>query len=416
MRWEPSTESELLQAYNEGMLEERNWCDLKREVENTKGANKELARDLASFATDGGTLIIGLDEAEPDGNPLHPVLLANQAERIERIALDRIDPPLTISCTLVKSEADETAGYILVHVPASAMAPHQVGGIYYGRGDKTKRSLPDSEVQRLFARRADWTKGIEEDLRSAVHADPFGEDGEHGHLFLVAKPTGGWQGIFQDFTAGPNWKNNLQRIRQSTVADPIVSQILHSMFPREPISFHFNYMLTTRKTSHGALLTSRGINVPYDDPAELATLDLEVGEDGGVRFFYGGAVRNAQKENSEGRQEPRIYLVPVMQAIREFIKAIAVLSDLAGYAAMWDIGLAITNLNGAYGIGISTWGASSAETWSDKSYERMTRASVAEVGKMPALVAERLIGRLLRTYSADDQFRPLLSDTPISAG
>jgi hypothetical protein len=409
-RWEPQTEAELLQAYNEGMLEERNWCDLKREVENTKSANKELARDLASFAIDGGTLIIGLDEAEPGGSPLHPVLLANLAERVEQIALNRIDPPLTVSCTPVKSEADESEGYLLVHVPASAMAPHQVGSAYYGRGDKTKRPLPDSEVQRLFARRAQWTKGIEEDLRAAVRSDSFKEHSEHGHLFLVAKPVGGWPDIFQEFVAGSKWQANLQRIRQLTIEDQVISQAFRSMFPNEPISLHFAGMLTTRKTSHGALLTSRGVNISYEDPVEAATSDLEVREDGGVRFFYGAAVRNAQRENSEGRREPRVYLVPLVLAIREFIKTLAGLSDLVGYAAMWDIGIAITDLKGAYGIGISQFGASSAAVWSDESYERTTRTSVAELEKLPALTTERLIGRLLRAYSADAQFRPLLSD------
>jgi hypothetical protein len=409
-RWEPRSEAELLRAYNEGMLEERNWCDLKREIENTKGANKELARDLASFSIDGGTLIIGLDETEPEGNPLHPVPLANLAERIEQIALNRVDPPLTVVSTPIKSEADESEGYLLVHIPSSAMAPHQVGSIYYGRGDKTKRPLPDSEVQRLFSRRAQWTKGIEETLRSAVLSDPFKSNGIHGHLFLVAAPVGGWQDGFQVIMDEPSWKSNLQNIRRLVTEDEAMAKTLGAMFPGEPISSHFSQMFTTRKTAHGILLTSRGVNMPYDHPAEGGTLDLEVRENGEVRLFYGGAVRNRQGNGSEGQREPRLYLVPLVRIVREFIKAIVELSNMVGYAAMWDIGVTITDLKGAYGVGASQFGASSAYVWSDESYERTTRTSVTELEKMPALTTGRLIKSLLRAYSADTQFRPLLSD------
>lgn len=410
VRWIPSTEIELLQAYNEGMLEERNWCDLKREIEHTKSANKELARDLASFAIDGGTLVVGLDEDEPEGDPLHPVPLANLAERIEQIALNRIDPPLVISCTSVRSEADDTLGYLLVHVPASAMAPHQVGSIYYGRGDKTKRPLQDSEVQRLFARRAQWTTGIDEELREAVDSDPFEKNNEHGHLFLVAKPVGGRPDIFKELVAGFNWKADLQSVRRLAAENPSLLGILRSMFPSEPVSLHFPKMHTTRRTSYGALLTSRGVNAPYDDPSEASTLDFEVREDGNVRFFYGAAVRNAQRGNTTSGREPRVYLLPLILAIREFINALTILSDMVGYAAMWDIGLAITSLRGAYSVGINTFAASSTDVWADESYERTTRTSVAALEKMPAYTTENLVGRLLRAYGADSQFRALLSD------
>jgi hypothetical protein len=42
--------------------------DIKREIPSGRGANRELARDLASFAIDGGLYIIGVDEvsAPPD--------------------------------------------------------------------------------------------------------------------------------------------------------------------------------------------------------------------------------------------------------------------------------------------------------------------------------------------------------------
>jgi hypothetical protein len=85
-RWIPTDEAALRDAFEAGLFEERNWCELKREVGSSKGATAELARDLASLAVDGGTLIVGLDESAPQGDPLHPVELDRFAERVEQIA------------------------------------------------------------------------------------------------------------------------------------------------------------------------------------------------------------------------------------------------------------------------------------------------------------------------------------------
>ncbi|WP_438948659.1 AlbA family DNA-binding domain-containing protein [Streptomyces atratus] len=60
-RWIPKTEADLKAAIDGGVLDESHYLDLK-EAPNNKTDNKELARDLASFAVDGGTLIIGVKE------------------------------------------------------------------------------------------------------------------------------------------------------------------------------------------------------------------------------------------------------------------------------------------------------------------------------------------------------------------
>ncbi|GHC37769.1 hypothetical protein GCM10010308_65480 [Streptomyces vinaceusdrappus] len=60
-RWMPKTEVDLQDAVDGGLFEESHHLDLKK-APNSKGDNKELARDLSSFAVDGGTLIIGVQE------------------------------------------------------------------------------------------------------------------------------------------------------------------------------------------------------------------------------------------------------------------------------------------------------------------------------------------------------------------
>jgi len=70
----PASQDALRAAFAGGLLEERNWCELKAKLgEPTKGNNTEAAKDMASLAVDGGTLIYGIDEAAPGGDPLQPI-------------------------------------------------------------------------------------------------------------------------------------------------------------------------------------------------------------------------------------------------------------------------------------------------------------------------------------------------------
>ncbi len=72
-RYVPRTQEQLEKLGSEGLLAEDHHVDLKRELGHGANANKELARDLASFAIDGGVLYIGVDEGDPGGLPtLYP--------------------------------------------------------------------------------------------------------------------------------------------------------------------------------------------------------------------------------------------------------------------------------------------------------------------------------------------------------
>ena len=53
-RWQPRTVEDVQVAIDDGTLRERHWLDVKAEVGSTDNSKKGLARDLASFANDGG--------------------------------------------------------------------------------------------------------------------------------------------------------------------------------------------------------------------------------------------------------------------------------------------------------------------------------------------------------------------------
>ncbi|MGC5173271.1 helix-turn-helix domain-containing protein [Microbacterium sp. DT81.1] len=152
--WFPRTDSDIQLAITEGSLSETKYLDAKRESGDTNSARAETAKDMASFALDGGSLIIGVEEDKKTGAfSLAPQPLAGLPEKLEQIAANRIDPPLFIRVTEIASASDPSRGYVLVEIPPSPTAPHMVDSRYFARGDRTTRKLTDAEVVRFHSQR-----------------------------------------------------------------------------------------------------------------------------------------------------------------------------------------------------------------------------------------------------------------------
>lgn len=103
-RWQPRAEQDITEAIDGGLIAETHYLDLKREFGRSSGERKELGRDLASFAIDGGALLIGLAELKEERTwRLAPQPLDGLAERVEQIATQLIDPPLSVQATDIPS-------------------------------------------------------------------------------------------------------------------------------------------------------------------------------------------------------------------------------------------------------------------------------------------------------------------------
>ncbi|MGI8868371.1 MAG: hypothetical protein ACR2F6_05840 [Mycobacteriales bacterium] len=128
-------------------------------------------------------------------------------ERIDQIAAMIPDPPLAVVSTVIPSSTDSKLGCLVVHIPASASAPHKVDGRYVGRGDKTKRYLSDVEVVRLHQLRA-----ANEPDGSALLDDEFARDlldddaRRQAHLFLLADPLTSRAEMLINITDGDSWE------------------------------------------------------------------------------------------------------------------------------------------------------------------------------------------------------------------
>ena len=222
-RWRPTSEPDVQAAIDEELLAETHYFDGKREVGSQPRDRKELARDLASFAIDGGALLIGVDELKEQRTwRLEPQPLHGLAERVKQIALQLVDPPLYVQSTEIPTGGDREQGYLLVEVPASAQAPHMVDNIYFGRGDKTRTRLSDAEVLRLHARResVESVAHLPLDIELARDPQPVLKKRRGGRLYAVAQPLTARADLGLALTSGPSLELRQMALSAESVLNP----------------------------------------------------------------------------------------------------------------------------------------------------------------------------------------------------
>lgn len=403
LKWIPDSEDELRTAFGGGLLEERNWCELKAKLgEPTRGNNTEAAKDMASLAVDGGTIIYGIDEDAPGGDPLQPIEVMGLPERIGQIASLRIDPPLVVECTTVYHDEEAGTGYMLVHVPASSLAPHQVDGRYYGRDDKSKRALSDPEVERLFRLRDRWYEDVTGLLAELVSNDPFAEGQKYPHLFLAAKPVTPRSDLALGMVGREDWQAQIINLQSTVTRDPKVREIISAWASQQGVDPFLLGLHSQYKTADGARLSTApgAVGRPQKVPEEFMD-DLEIHENGEIRFFSSHMGGNG--ETLHGAPFPTLYLEAVAVVVREFLAVILEVSQRGSFAGMWDLGIAVTGIADAR---VAPWirnmsaPFSFATGYTRNEYSRAARASAAELEHKPGAVAERLLGYLVRGMNA----------------
>lgn len=409
-RWLPTSEAEIQAALDDGLLTESHYLDMKRQVGDTPKARKETARDLASFAIDGGALLIGIAEHK-DSEPrwtLHPQPLEGLAERLEQVATSVIDPPLYIVSHPVPAAAGNGRGYLLVEIPPSARAPHMVEGTYYGRGDKTKMPLSDPAVLGHHARRESERAIADRLLDTEVARDPIGDPGRRtcGRLYAIAQPLSASPTPALDLVRSSD--GDLRRLL--TAADAHVPQDLRGVDPG------LGMLQTMSRRAHGVALSSyvcggpgRTLQPTRGDapPNQESMLDVEFREDGGIRFLAGRLTAEWGSRFSGGQEVERERVILDALAVTYGIRLAAwtaLVGDASGYRGQWVLGLHGTDLRGlsSYrfrqnGIGWSERG----EAYDADDYRESTVASHLELTERPQIVAERLVGRLLRALGVE---------------
>ena len=410
-RWTPKTEADLQAAITGGLIEEKHYFDAKEKLA-TKGDNKELARDLSSFAIDGGTMIVGLAEDKENSTfSLAPQPLQGLPEKVEQVAHSIPDPPLVILTDPIKSEADTTQGYLVIHIPASPLAPHMVEGRYFGRGDKTKRTLPDSEVVRLHERRRNAEQDALALLKHEIDNDPMRDVGKQSHLFLVAQPLAAPRDMLLDLTTGPKWNLKLgQFIDKAHTAE--INTRLDGLEAYPKLTDAENGY----RRSGGAARASRNLGegrIYTPDPGTYRdedAIELQVFENGGLRLF---SSRLSEQINEETEDHFLYDLVAVGNTYR-FLALVRQAGADAGYMGNWALALGITRLHGrspytsvARG---DRWRHGMRNLYDRDTYEQATETTWAELNETPGTVTRRLVGSFLRTLAVEEYYGTALND------
>lgn len=401
--WLPTSETALQEALQGGLLDESHTLELKRTLGTGRSANKELARDLAQFGIDGGTVVFGVDEGSDGEQPiLTPVPLHGLAERIEQVARTIPDPPLPVSFTTIESENTEGHGYLLVTVPATGTAPHMVDGVYYGRGDKTKVRLSDAEVLRHHRARRNADEAATELLEAYIARDPVPEDlRTHAHLFVVAAPVVPRREMLLDVVHGPEWFQTFHRLKDAGMKH----------IPRQMFSPDLDAAGQFGRRADGAALTSyeltpdrrlRSVAEPGGRYEEGA-IELELSEDGVIRLMT-----TRLSDDIDGRESLFAVMIPVL--VRRALAVAVAVADHAGYRGPCMLGVGATGLAGlsahTYGFGSHT-----PRLGQDNGDYRLTAtASYVELRETPGSVCGRLCGRLLRALGQADDYVEYTTD------
>jgi hypothetical protein len=402
IEWLPTSEGQLRDALDQEILIERHTLDFKRELPSGRGGNRELARDLAQFAIDGGVLIIGVD----DDAHLTPVDLQGLRERIDQVARDLVDEPLHVRIQTIPTAADPSKGYLVVTVPPSPTAPHQVDGRYYGRGDTTKHVLPDAEVQRLHQLALRRQRDAEDLLDAEVQRDPCPPElHNHAHLFAIAQPVSARSDLLQQVLQdSQGWSSFIQgKVRSGRAGQPLRDDSSpHVWSPDLP------HIIDVSRRARGWALSAPGVQAgrrvvlpesslasPADYEGRL--LDLEIGEDGGLRLFCGRASAELGASYSGRDAIESVFETLILGLTMRLVLIAAVVAETADYLGQWDLGIAVTGLRGLVSSRLVRRGDMWAATpFSEDDYRQTVRVTYERLVKEPDSIVEDLTGRLNR--------------------
>lgn len=406
-RWQPQAIEDVQSAIDDGTLRERHWLDVKAVIGSSDASKKDLARDLASFANDGGGLIIGVKEDKPNQTlSVEPIPLDGLAERVDQVARSRCDPPLYVVCHPLSAgsgDGAEARGVLLVEVPPSPAAPHMTDGRYYGRGDVTNRRLTDEDVARLHAVRSGRQLTAERLVAAEVARDPVPpEHRELSHLYVVAQPVASPPELLTALIGTPRLHELVRRV-------PAAVPGADSFSPNWGyLQRHESRAQGDGHSSYGML--GRRFLPDLQDAREGGLLDVEVHDNGQVALFCGRA-------SDTIRNEQHVVDAVAVGLTRCVISLAGELGATAGYAGRWLIAVGISDLAGKYSssavntvrLGV-LYSAYSADV-----YVQGTEAVTSELLNQPGAVTRRLVGRLLRALGNDGGASDrMLADTPVA--
>jgi hypothetical protein len=258
------------------------------------------------------------------------------------LADDKVRPSLVVRSHEVPDPDPDRPGWgcLLVHVPASADAPHMVDYVYYSRGDRANVRLGDEQVRAVIEGRRRGRTDVTAELRRMADDDPIAaEKRQLGHLYLLAQPETAAEEALVEFLARGDAVPVIRELLGSVVRDrgsgiPEFSPDISRLLDRIP-------------RAEGLALTS--YSAEEGPRRELTLLELVIREDGGVRLTCGRGTDTFPRPGFPPPDEPPMAVIAVLVlGLAHSVAALAGrLADVyAAYQGQWRLGIRMDRLRG----------------------------------------------------------------------
>ena len=328
--WIPRSGQELLDGLPGAR--ETAYLEFKRELPD-RSKNIDIAVDVSAMGIDGGVVIYGVaEDRDTQTFVANPIELAGQSERIDQVLRTYTGGQLRFSISALPDPdpLNTGKGYIVVHVPASPLAPHMVEGRgMYGRGDKGIRLLTQGDVDRLYERRAEWGVSAEEQLAAARELSDLraGTQASPAVMRMVVKPLTGNTLIREQAGLGTSGSDIIQL---GIGVMNLIQFVRHA--PYEFSSIGRTY---TMGTAQGLRLVAASA-----EPGDL--VEFEVQDDGTVIFAHGHIMNLTVEPGS------RVVIdSSVAQMTAHVLATAGEMYRRAGFFGVIDVALVIEGATGA---------------------------------------------------------------------
>jgi hypothetical protein len=380
--WQPTSADEIEAAVSDGRLLEGPNFDVKAQL---PPKNDELAKDVAAMTVDGGILLYGVGEdAQRKPTVAAPIDLQGVPETIDQIVQTSIAPPPVIRVHVHPTAEDPTKGYVVVYVPPSPLAPHQVtvGGDarFYGRGATGNRKLNEGDIARLYERRQQWDVDRDALLEAEFTVDPV-----DGLAFLhgFVRPAAALEPLLEVASSG----DELSHLQQALDAFRSRSRTANRYSPTLAAAATWH-----RRGASGWITTSSFEAERQRDLRYIA--HVEVDADGTTHLFVGRAGEVITRSNVMPPPPPTLYLFRdgIVDSAADFFLLTSMIWQASGYVGPIDVGLGLRGL--ANGVPFELRDAWHPTRFTENEFRSTARVD-AQVLQDGDALAESLLRRFL---------------------
>lgn len=395
--WIPKDVDEIEQAIASGTLEETASFEAKAQLPDKK-KNADMATDVAAMATDGGVIVYGIGEDENKQLTISsPIPLAGAADRISQVVSTSIAEVPHIEIREYPTAADASLGYMLVIVPQSARAPHQVTVKddlrFYGRDARGNRRLSEGDIARLYERRQRWEVDREQILNTVIAHAPIKPRAKFGYIHAFTRPVAKDAGILERArtNSGDFLKLLLSTVRTTKLTDSYAPSLESAVHLRRHGGDEWRWSNLSDDEMHTAA-SQQG--TPWD-PTDVSTMAFNL--DGRGHLFCGRATDTLRRGGG------RIILEGVIAGnVEAFFAVMHAIYDAAGYHGHLDIGVALTGLTGASSE-VNRIQRMHGQVYPTDAYTRTERIAAGEMAQ-PAEVAQRLLRHFFEATTGYDTY------------